>query len=223
MRKFLTGMMVMLFIIAVILAAVFGYLFFTRANEINQAKQDKLNAELEVTALQNTVEQLSAPRKFIDDEFDVNIDYPFDWQGVLSTKIASFAIDDIVGEGGGIIAKYNYTLTKGNAELVFSKILGGVGGLIQALDPAEIDFVVVPSTKGDLVRYSEKGKNEWRYVSKADCADAANELPTPDATCVDPFFPGFGKALYASSAKLTGASEPGILEEADQIALSAQR
>ena len=226
MRKFLTGMFVMLFIIAVILAAVFGYLFFTRANEISQAKQDKLDADLQVSALQSTVTDLTKPRTFSDTGLGVTVNYPFDWVASLSTNIDSFASSSDGLISGAIISEYQLMLVKGDAKLTFVKMLGGIGSLPQELDPAHVKFVVIPSAKGDLVRYTLIGQddaNTWSYGAKVDCSELPEPVTQSDAVCAEFLFPGFGKAAYASRVNLSGTADQGTIEEADQIVLSAQR
>lgn len=215
-------MFVMLFLVAIAAAAIFGYLFFTGQNALNQAKQDKLNGDVQIAGLQQTVTDLSKPRTFTDTVLGMNATYPFDWVPTMNTNITDkFATEGAVS--GPILGGYGWTFIKGDATLTMNKILGGVGGRGLFVDPATYDMQILTSSKGDIVRYSLKGKNEWAYVTKADCKDFDEAAGKADAVCTGILFSKNDTANLPTEVELKGTSDAALIAEADQIVMSTQK
>lgn len=219
MKKFLTGMMVMLIVILFILAAAFGYLFFNVSTKADAMKLqiDSLQQELaeENSADSDTPAVEPTTTNFVDIGMEINLEYPLSWTMELNTE----ATDDFVYEPiyGRVIETYELILVKQGTELHFTKILGAVDGFPAGLDTATMDHVDISN---DIMRISEKDQNKWSYVNKLSCDDYSGEPfdMSEFEICYSTFFPGFGK--YANDVSMN-SSDLTLLAEADEIVLSA--
>lgn len=219
------GCLGVLFLVGLISTTIFAVLYINSQNEIKVKNAElvactvKANTdEVTTTACQET--NTPAEYTFKDDGQGIKITYPTSWTGVLTTKVSTdFAYTP---EYGKVISTYEYNLTKSGATLKFKEILAGIDGFGTGLKTSSFDYKVITGT--NLVRYSAKGANDWKYVQKVDCSTFGEPMfdPAEVATyevCVSSFFPGFG-TNNASFATIK-TSDATLLDEADQIAKSA--
>ncbi len=217
MKKILIGMLVMFLIVTTISSAVLGYFLIMKNNEV-VALLNK--APVTPTPSPSPTPTPVTPTTFTFEDIGqgVKVTYPTGWTHTLETKLsADFAYTP---EYGKVISKYNLVFKKSDVVLTFQEILAGIDGFPSPVNKTTHDYVLV-SPK--LVRYSEKGKNLWKYSQKESCDSvvgtflSAEEAAAADF-CVGPFFPGFSTAA-ASTVQATGANAD-ALKEADQIVLS---
>lgn len=209
-------------LVGIISSTVLAVLFINSQNEIRI--RDVQLASCSSLSL-DTIEcpaptAVDSQIRFIDEGQDILIEYPSSWNGSLDTTLSSdFSYEP---EYGRVITKYDYSLVKSGVTLKFSRIIGGVDGFPFGLENSTHDWFEIPGTS--LIRYSDKGLNEWRYVEKLDCSTFGEPFFTPAEVasfdeCVGPFFPGFG-VVGASTVNIR-TSNPTLLEEADLIVTSA--
>ncbi len=223
-RILILGCIGILFLAGIISTTTFAVLYMNSQNEI-KIKNVELSACManvaeEAPTCPEVPTTTSTDSTFKDDGQSIEIRYPNTWVGVLNTKLSTdFAYEP---EYGKVISKYEYTLRKSGVALKFTRILGGVDGFPNGLKASTHDWKEISGT--NLVRYSEKGENNWRYVSSVDCSDLGEPFFTVEevasfSVCVGSFFPGFGTDGASTATIETGDVD--LLDEADQIAKSA--
>lgn len=224
-RYLILGCLLLLSIAGLVSSTTFIVLYISSQNELG-SKTSELNMcinERDTTPSCNDEVLTDSEIKtvqFKDDGQDISITYPLAWQGALTTEISSdFVYDPVYGR---VITKYEYNLTKSGVTLKFLKLIGAVDGFPLGLKSTDSDWVQVSGT--NIVRYSNKGENDWKYVEILDCSEMAGPFFTEEEIssfdlCVGSFFPGFG-SLGANSLTIK-TSNAQILQESDLIAKSA--
>jgi len=231
MRKILIGMFAMLFIILIIASTALAYLFINKNNESVSLNNDKQQLNDQLSKLQTQLDKINTnnsssssvavslpaiPAPFLifqDDGTVAYVKYPSDWIGKLNIKLS-----DEVANPFKQIQSYQYILTKGNAVLTFNIVVSGQGGFPNPLTNDKFDYKDLGSK---VIRYSEKGKNQWKYATKVDnsiCKASPGGSSTLVDICVQDFFPGFTKK-YPARAGLV-ASDTDLINQADQIILT---
>lgn len=225
-RLIVLGCLGFLVISGIISTTVFTLLYFQSQNQLNVKTEELVLCKSASTSTTQQCDStpLAAESKtettFRDIGQDIKVTYPTTWTADLNTGISTdFAYEPIYGR---IINKYELTLTKSSTELKFVKILGAVGGFASGLKAANEDWQKIEGS--NLVRYSNKGKNDWKYSTEVKCSDLSPEMYGADELagfeiCVNPFFAGFG-TLGASNVSIKSSNKV-ILEEADKIVVSA--
>lgn len=219
-KLFLT-LIVLLLIIGISALGVFYYMKYTEAqnlqSKLNTANLKLTDAEAKVAELESKAGTTSGNLTFSDSGLEFDVKYPSGWELSANTKLEDKTTFPVVITGYALILK------KDTSTLTFSKLLGGVGDMGTIYKTSEFDVVELKDATGDSVdvlRVSEKGKNEWKYVTKVDCSDVPDEslVAAGDLCGAGGFFSGFG-GVGASTARLV-ASDEKVIKEADQIVIS---
>lgn len=209
-----------LFLLVMVLLA----LFLVKNNEVNELSSriesagDSSSSDSEMIGDDSSLCPSSTCQEmytFVDDGFDISIEFPLTWTGVLTTNIQpEFVYDPITGV---VIQDYLYTLTKGSSELKFEQILAAIDGFPNGLSEDEYEIVEVSS---DLLRYRSIGAPGWGYGERLDCSEISGEIIdlTAFTYCVSPFT-NFANN-FAGDVTLVSSSSADIAE-ADQIVISA--
>lgn len=221
MKKILLGMLLAVTLIAIFTSVIFGILFLDKTNNANALAKSNQDLNAIVKDLNAKVDELSKPAelkesKFVDDGLGISVSYTADWQAVLDTNLSKdFAFDPTHGR---VISDYILEFKNGSTTLKFDNIHKALDGFGDALKNSGNDIVKLSDK---VVRYSAKDKNEWKYVSVAECtgSDVFGPVDTKTSTCVGSFFPGFSN-LGATTVTIN-SSDATLLKEADAIVLSA--
>lgn len=219
MKNSLPKILIILLIIILLGSTVlFAVLFFVKNGEVTnlQTQVNNLNSQLVQGGSQCDLE-CDEMREFRDEGLNITVEYHNSWEGILNTDIidGSFVYDPYTGL---VISNYVYTLTKGSAQLVFSKEFRAIDGFPSGLNEGETEYVVL---NDEVVRYKPEGSTQWSYVTSVDCSEETSpevdDLSGADV-CIVAFFSGFGDT-YASYATVN-TDDPTLLTEADLIVSS---
>ena len=235
MKKILLGVLAMFTVLTLAGSIAFGALFIIKNNEAQTLGNDKKTLQDKVTSQESDIQKLNldlikakdsssckettCEQVFQESGFGgITVKYPTSWEGQLQTTVST----DFVYEptNGKVISKYDLILTKSSSKLTFSRVLVATGFMPDGLKSSTHDYVEVTPK---VLRYSEKGENDWRYVEKLNCGDYADS-EVIDLTgfdeCYLTIFPGFGSENGAAFVKLK-SSDMTIISEADEIVKSA--
>lgn len=214
-------------LVLIISTTALGVLFFLKTNEANNlaadlkiARDDLANAEALVKGNDggSTPEQTPELLTFEDTGFEFDLKYPSSWTMEAESKINQ-EVSGVYPE----IQSYTLTFTKSGKEvLTFNKILGGVGDLGSSYPADRFD---VKEVNAKVIRVSEKGKNQWRYVAKIACGDVGTDVgvpaPTAGTACgATSFFPNNAFGTFGAVTVSLDAADTNSINEADQIILS---
>lgn len=209
----------LLVVILVIATTALGVLYFVKnndltnsQNELSKAKDDLKNANDKIIELQGQSKDPNAKFKFQDTGLGIKGEFPYTWTVSSNTKVETETVTTTT-----TLKSVEFKFTRDSSSVTLTRMFGPVGDIGVGYPTSQYDVKVL-NTK--IIRFADKGTNQWKYVAKINCSDVLDLAAGADVCGGGSFFPGFGTGAGAASFASADIKDAKLLEEADAIVLS---